>query len=283
MLARILQVLALAGLLVVYALGAPTRSEAERTWQPAGEPPGASQELPPSQKPDIRIEAVVIHPYQSANVGSQVPGEIEKYFFEEGDAIADGQVVAEIYPRRYQLLVLRAEERLRALEAALKKTEEDARIKEELFDLDATTRQEVVRTKAEAEIARFRVAEAARELDLARFDFDSCKIKAPFAGHMAVRYKQPDESVERSEKVFAIVDSAKVHAVANVPEILLSEFKKGTKAYFVHGPDRKFEGVVDRISKLIDHKSKTKRIYLLLDNSNGELEVGMTGSLHVLK
>jgi multidrug resistance efflux pump len=128
-------------------------------------------------------------------------------------------VVAVIYPKRYELMVLRTEERLKGLEVALRRAEEEAKIKEELFALSATTRQEVARTRAEAEIARFRVAEAASELDINRFDLSSCKIKAPFSGHFAVRYKQPDESVERGEKVFAIVDSAKVYAVANVPEM----------------------------------------------------------------
>jgi len=177
------------------------------------------------------------------------------------------------------LTVQRAEERLRGLEVALKRADEEARIKKELLEVDATTRQEALRTEAEAEVARHRVAEAKKELELARFDLDSCKVKAPFSGHLAVRYKQPDETAERLERIFSIVDSSKVYAVANVPEGQLGLFPKGARAHFVSSGGKSFEGVVDKVGKLIDPRSRTKRVYLLIDNPGKELEIGMTGTL----
>jgi RND family efflux transporter MFP subunit len=257
-----------------------------KQWSPSGEPPSADSLLarPEStRKADVRIEAVVVNPYRSANVGSQVGGSIDRVHFDEGDFIKEGELVVEIDPKRYQLIADRAEERLKGLEVALKRAEEEVRLKGELLGLDATTRQELLKARAEMEVAQARVGEARRELDLAKYDLQCCKIKAPFAGYVAVRYKQPDETVERLEKVFALVDSSKVHAVANVPEILISEFPKGTKAAFTYSPEKRFSGTVDRIGKLIDPKSRTKRVYLLIDNSSGQLEVGMTGSLELVK
>ena len=48
-------------------------------------------------------------------------------------------------------------------------------------------------------------------------------------------------------------------------------------------PDKKFTGVVDKVGKLIDPKSRTKRVYLLIDNKDSLLEIGMTGSLKLVK
>ncbi len=285
---RVVWIVLLAGFLVALPLVCSSSSTDRTQWTPGGVPPvespeKESQALPVAQKPYVKIDAVVINPYRSANVGAQVGGVIAAMHFDEGDFIREGQVAAELDSKRYRITVMRAEDRLKALQVAFKRQEEEARLRGELLELDATTRQELEKAKAEAEIARFRVDEAKQELELARFDLSCCNVKAPFSGYLAVRYKQPNEPVERLEKIFALVDSAKVHAVANVPEPLLDRFKIGTKAVLRYGPDKTVTGTVDRIGKLIDPKSRTKRVYLLVDNSANQLEVGMTGVLELMK
>ena len=210
----------LAGLVVISFHQCPSRCvrrHSIRRNNPAGYQDLAIFPEKTAKEPYLSIDAVVINPYRSANVGSLVGGEIEHFYFDEGDLVKKGEPVVIVDSRRYRLIALRAEERLRASEAALKLAEQEIKIKEDLLELDAATRQDVVKKAAEAEIARYAVAEAERELDLARFDLVHCKIEAPFTGYLAVRYKQPDEPVERLEKVFALVDSSKVYAVANVP------------------------------------------------------------------
>jgi multidrug resistance efflux pump len=160
---------------------------------------------------------------------------------------------------------------------------EAAAVKTELFDLDALSRQDFIKAKSELEVIQYRVGEARKELDLALLDLECCKVRAPFTGHLAVRYKQPGEPAERLEKLFFLVDSSRVYAVANVPESLLYEFHKGTEAVYVYSSKKHYKGTVDRIGKLIDPKSRTKRVYLLIDNSEAGLEVGMTGSLQLVK
>ncbi|MFH0824109.1 MAG: efflux RND transporter periplasmic adaptor subunit [Pseudomonadota bacterium] len=268
--------------------GTMSQAREDDQWTPSGKQTGAegaaakaaSEE---SARREVHVEAVVVNPFRSANVGSQVGGIIERVHYDEGDLVQEGQVIAEIGSERYQLAVQRAEERVNALKSALKRAEEELRIKRELFELDGASRQDVAKAEAEAEGTAHRVGEAAKELDLARYDLRCCRIKAPFTGYIAVRYKQPDEPVDRLEKIFAIVDSSKVHAVANVPEMLVSEFKKGTEAFFLPETQGKFKGTVDRVGKLIDPKSRTKRVYLLIDNAEGSLEVGTNGSLLLSK
>jgi RND family efflux transporter MFP subunit len=245
--------------------------------------PPAQAEAPESSKSYLSIEAVVVNPYRSANVGAQVPGVVQRFYFDEGDLVLEDQVVAEVEPRRYQLMVQRTKAKLKYMEMALKKALEEAQVKTEAFAFDATTRQEIIKAKAEAEMAQAKTDEAQKELELAVLDLDACKVKAPYSGYIAVRYKQPDETVDRLEKVFSLVDSSKVYAVANVPEAVLSRLKKGTEAQFIYPPDKRFKGVVDKVGKLIDPKSKTKRVYLLIDNSENDLEVGMTGTLQIAR
>jgi RND family efflux transporter MFP subunit len=273
--------------LAIWVLGAAAAED--KDWTPAPEPPAqdsadhGDRQSSHVEDVSLQVEAVVINPYRTANIGSQVGGVIDRYYAEEGDMVLEGQVVAELATRRYVLQADRAAERVKALEAALHRAEEDARIKGDIFAEEATTRQEVLKAQAEAEIALRRLAEAQRELDLALFDLDACRVKAPFTGYVAQRFKQPDEPVERLEKIFSIVDTSRVHAVANVPENLLSRFEKGKEAVFVYGPAKEFRGKIDRVAKLIDPKSKTKRVYLVIQNTGNELEAGMSGSIKLLE
>jgi RND family efflux transporter MFP subunit len=269
----------------------PARAQGEREWSPAGKPPEADyRQTPPALgrtepgvTPLVSIETVVINPYKAANIGTRVAGVIADFRYEEGDFIREGELVVELDATPYKLAVQKSEDRVKQLDAAFQRAADEARIKKELFDLGATTRQEVLKAEAEEKIAKFRLDEERKVLELAQFELAACRIKAPFTGYLAVRYKQPEETVERLEKLFAIVDSSKVHAVANVPETILDQFPKGAKALFALSPDRAFQGVVDRVGKIIDPKSRTKRVYLLIDNAAGELEVGMTGTLQMVR
>lgn len=269
-------------------LAIPAEANDEPQWQPSAQPPATEPPAIPDSRvgPDkssFNIEAVVVNPFRSASVGAQISGIINGFHAEEGDFIKERQIVVEIDPRRYEILVDRAKQRVLTLEVSLRRQEEEAQIKREVFALDATTKQELLRAQSEAEAARHRLAEAREEFRLALFDLDSCHVTAPFAGHIAAKLKQVDEPVERLEKVFTIVDTSRVYAVANVPEEALRYFAKGTQAVFISVTGKTFPGVVERVGKTIDPKSRTKRVHVLIDNPANELEMGMTGSLNLPK
>ena len=65
---------------------------------------------------------------------------------------------------------------------------------------------------------RRRSKRLSRNRSLQKTNLESCEVKAPFKGYIAVKYKQDFEPVERLEKIFAIVDTEKVYAVAIWPE-----------------------------------------------------------------
>ncbi len=148
-------------------------------------------------------------------------------------------------------------------------------------DFDHALTQEVLRAEAEAEIAKSRADEAEKQLALARLNLEQCEIKAPFTGYLAVRYQQPYETVDRFTKLFLLVDTATVYAVANVPEGILARLKKGDSAVFVHNSGKKTACEIKKIGTLVDPKSGTGKVHALVDNRDGELRVGTVGKLEV--
>ncbi len=234
---------------------------------------------PPSTGPVTSPEATIINAHRNAVISSEVSGIIEVFHYDEGDLVPQGNVVAEISKRRYTLIAQKGVEALKGQELAFSRAEQQVKILRELLSFDATTKQELLKAETDRDVSWTRVQETKKELALAQLNLEACQVTAPFAGYLAVRYKQPFEAVERLEKVFSIVDTASVYAVANVSEEMAPAFKKGAPAVFINSAGGEFVGVVERIGKLIDPKSRTKRFFVLIDNSKAQLEVGMTGSL----
>lgn len=226
-----------------------------------------------------KVEAAVIHPYRTANVGAEVSGVIAAVKYEEGQRIPRNETVYELDKNRYAIELEKAEAKRKAAEQALERARQDLKIQEELLPLGSTTMQDRLKAQAEVIISEQRLKAARDECKLAALNVRACSVKAPFTGYLAVRYKEPYETVERLAKLFAIVDASKVYAVANVPEKLVPKFKLESKAVFEHATGKKYTGTVAKISALTDPKSRTRKVYVLVDNPTGDLQIGTTGSI----
>lgn len=225
------------------------------------------------------IEAAIIQPYRFADVGTEVGGIVSAVNFDVGQSVRKGEVVAVISPRRYALEASRAEARARSLSVSADRAEEDLKIEEELLAMDASTKQQVMRAKAHAQAAELQRDEAKEQLKIAQYNLEQCRIRAPYDGYIVERYKQPHEPVNRLEKLFGIVDTSEVYAVGNVPETLLGRFAMGAAVVFEHGSGKKYRGRVAKIGRVIDTKSATKKVYVLIKNPDGDLEMGTSGTL----
>ena len=230
----------------------------------------------------FQTKTAVIRPYKKANVNAEVEGVVEKVNFEEGDLVEEGQVVVEISPDLFKIMVDRAKERVAVLEIAQERAANEAELKEYLLDHSAATRQEVIRARSDAKMAKHKTAEARTELELAQRDLEKCTVKAPFSGHVVVLYREQYEHVRRFEQLFLIADTSKVYAVANVPDNVLPKVKKGSTALFIKPSGRSVPGIVANIGKGIDPASRTKKVKVLIDNEASNLEMGMVGSLKFL-
>ena len=241
-------------------------------------------ELPPLELAEGEpVEATIINPYRTANIGTEVSGMIDRFDPEEGDLVRSGQVVCEVSKERYTLLAQRAAEEVKGLEMAVSRAERTFKIMQDLLAQEAATKQDLLKAQTEFEMAKVALEKAIKEKHIAELNLEACQVIAPFKGYIAVKYKQTFEPVDRMEKIFAIVDTAKVFAVANMPENALSAVRKGVPASFIDAQGIKYMGAVEKMGAMIDPKSRTKRVWVLIDNERGQLIVGMVGTLQIEK
>lgn len=256
-----------------------------RQWDNPARSYGPSFSVQPPTSPDSAdMDTAIIVPFQKAVIGAEAPGVIKAMRFEEGDFVKKGQVVVEISKGRYQALAERAQGRLKAAQRALKRARDHMAIKGRLLEKGAITHQEYMRAKSETQMALAEEEEASQALKLARIDLRACVVRAPFTGYINQLFKNRYEPVGRLEELFELVDTSKVYAVAHIPGDRVGDFRKESKAIFrptSHAKPR--PGVIHKLGKSLDPSSGTKKVYLLMDNKQGALEIGMSGSLQLLK
>ncbi len=200
-------------------------------------------ELPPLELAEGEaVEATIINPYRTANIGTEVSGMIDRFDPEEGDLVRSGQVVCEVSKERYTLLAQRAAEEVKGLEMAVSRAERSLKIMQDLLAQEAATKQDLLKAQTEFEMAKVALEKAIKEKHIAELNLEACQVIAPFKGYIAVKYKQVFEPVDRMEKIFAIVDTEKVFAVANMPENVLSAVKRGVPASFIDAQGIKYTG-----------------------------------------
>ncbi|MDQ1240590.1 MAG: rane fusion protein multidrug efflux system [Thermodesulfobacteriota bacterium] len=229
--------------------------------------------------PSNRVEGAIIHAYQSTTISAEVSGILERFNVEEGDRVSEGQVIAEISARRYQVIAERAKGRVKALESAVKTAKKSCQLKRQMLSGGASTEQEVLNAEAALEAREGEFVEAKHLLKLAQMDLESCKIRAPFHGFVDQKFKNQFEAVEKSEKLFDLIDASQVFAVAHVPDDLPAFLEKGRKLYFVDNSGLEFRGTVRKLGVKIDPKSRTRKVFVLIPNDESQLRVGLSGSL----
>jgi RND family efflux transporter MFP subunit len=237
------------------------------------------QDLNIISRPD-RINAI-IYPLQSATIATEVRGLIDFIRFKEGEPVKQGDVISEISRARYEAIVGEFKGNYDAVVRTLDRAKEEVTIQEELYAKRAGTLDDLSKAKAQVRVLEARKYEAEHKLKQADLNLQACIIRAPFTGNMAVLYHEPFEVVDNLEKLFGLVDTSKVYARVNWPEARLAEVAVGKKAQFQYD-GKAYEGVIEKISSLIDPASKSKRVHVLIDNSAGKLQVGMSGSLQLI-
>jgi membrane fusion protein (multidrug efflux system) len=191
--------------------------------------------------------------FREVDIMFQVAGVIESWNFEEGEKIQEGDIVVSLV-QRDQLL-------------KLKYAEVELRKNQKLYDLGAINTLKLEQSKLEYESAKS--------------ELDKTNIYAMSNGYLGSKeldvgaYVNP--STNTTERVGMYVSIDKVYAEFNIIEKDLPKVALGQKVdVFADAyPTKSFNGTVDRISPVIEGRSRTQTIKVELDNKENLLKPGM--------
>ncbi len=232
-------------------------------------------------------------PYQKVTVTARVTGIVEKVPVDKGSLVKEGDLLIELSAPEMKAQIAEAEARVQAVEA--QKAEAEARRSaaqstyEKLRTASATpgavASNDVVQAAKQAEAAQALIAALEKSAGAARAQVNALKeleaylrIAAPFSGVITERLVHPGALASPSAGgLLELEQVSRLRLVVAVPEAELKNAPRGSRVTFTvpaHA-GRVFSGVIVRVPRSLDAKTRTMAVEADVDNTSGALAPGM--------
>ncbi len=221
---------------------------------------------------DSRTFPAIVNAIQEADISFRVSGKIQKILVKEGDHVKKGQLLAELDPTDFKII-------LKDREASFDTAKAN-------FNRAKTLVKKGVISNVEHDDIRARFFTAKANLEAAKQNLAYTKLKANFDGVIAKRYLENYEEVVLSRPVFALEDVSALKIKIDVPENLIIAIDKNRKgernlyAVFNRIPNQTFPLKFIESTVKADPNTRTFKVTLKMEApDNYNVLPGMTATV----
>jgi len=191
----------------------------------------------------------IVEAVDTSSISFEVAGNTREVNVNVGDRVVEGQVLATLDDKPFQLSVEGAEAEVGRAKAQLAEKDTDYERQKTLYEKDWVAKAAYDQALAARDSAANQVSYANSKLNLARRDLEKTILTAPFDGVIASKFVDPFQEVARGEKVFEIYREGAMEVVVSVPETAINEVYLGLPAEVTFPSDQvaSLEGRVSEI------------------------------------
>jgi multidrug efflux system membrane fusion protein len=219
--------------------------------------------------------------FNTATVKSRVDGQLLRVAVKEGQEVHEGEVLAQIDPRPFEVQLQQAEGQLARDQAALKDAEVNLDRDRELMEQQILPKQQLDSQKAQVDQLKGAIQSDQAQVSNARLQLSYAQVVAPFSGRVGLRQVDPGNIVHASDPSGLLV-LTQVHPIAvvfSLPQDDLREvtakIKAGTtlevEAYDRDNATRIAVGKLSTIDNQIDPNTGTYKLKAVFDNKDDVL------------
>lgn len=167
---------------------------------------------------------------RQVDLGFRVPGIVQKLFFEEGDLVEPGKLLALLDHQPYADQVDEAKARLESAKASLINAEQVLTRRQELIKDGSISQEDLQNSLANRDIQFSSYKQAEASLSVAQLNLSYTELFAPSEGTILTRIREPGSVVNVSEPVFTLSITSPVWIRAFCTEPQLGLIYPGMRA-----------------------------------------------------
>ncbi len=199
-----------------------------------------------------------------------------------GDVVKQGDVVARIDPRDFEVNERNIQGQVERAQATRRRASSDLGRRESVYKKDpgATSEAAIDRARQLRDSARAEVHSIKASLTSAKDQLAYTYLKAPFDGIVVTKFVENFEDVRAKARVVRIVDDSRIEMVINIPEnlIALTPQVEQVWAEFDAFPGIELEASIKEVGTEASETTRTYPVTLIMDQpENVKILPGMAG------
>src|SRR5215510_1388671 len=182
-------------------------------------------------------------------IAPRVSGQTIKLNVQDNQAVKKGDVLFEIDPEDYRLVLQKAKAELATVDRQLAQAQDTLHRLEPLLPHGFTTADTVDKARTAVTTLQAQRDSAIAKINLEELHLSYCKVIAPFDGRVINLNISAGAHVTAGVPVFSLLDTSKWYVIANFREAELRHMSPGSEAivYLTSAPNQRFRGKVQGI------------------------------------
>lgn len=219
---------------------------------------------------------------QEVNLAFRVTGPLISRPVNIGDVVNQGDVVARIDPRDFEVRLRNANANLQRAKANLQRalSDHERNLTIQRRDPDLISEAILDQSEEALNLAQADIAALEASMDAAKDELSYTYLRAPFDGTIVATYVQNFEFVQARQRIARLLDATRIEFVINIPETMISlvSYIDDIQVVFDVFPGVKIPAEIKEIGTEASEATRTFPVTLIMDQpEDNRILPGMAG------